>query len=162
MGLMGQDTGSQVKAPAAAPAAADVDAKKAKKKETEKRIKERKRAARKEQYENALKLRDELQKAGILDKLSDASKNLIKALTVDPATRTASSFGGPSVFQTLFGASPKVGQSITLAEAFDKTYKGKSTLDMWVKKWAEKGVIVECVLNQQKMLATTYTIKALP
>lgn len=152
-----------VEAKAKAPAsAADVEAKKAKKKETERRIKERKRAAKKQQYEDALKLRDELQKSGLFDKLSDVSKNLVKALTVDPAQRVATSFGGPSIFSTLFGPEPKVGQSVTLEDAFNKTYKGKSTLDMLVKKWADKGVIVECVINQQKMLATTYTIKALP
>ncbi len=166
MALMG-NTQEFVAGDKVAPAKASVDpavieARKAKKKEIEKRIKERKRAQRKEQYENALKLRDELQKTGVFDKLSDASKTLIKNLCVDPSQRTVTGFGGPSIFSILFGPSPKVGQSVTLEEAFNKTFKGKSTLDMLVKKWAEKGIIVECVVNPQKMIATTYTIKQLP
>jgi len=120
-------------------------------------------AKQKAAYESALKLRDELVKAGQLDKLTAPVKEFVLSLCKDPAEKKASGgFGGPSVFSLLFGDSPTVGQKITLEEAFNKTYKGKSTLDLWVKRWADKGIVVECKIDSAKMLNTTYTITALP
>jgi hypothetical protein len=136
---------------------------KAKKLEALKRFKERRTERAKKAYEDALKLRDELVKAAIFDKLSKEAKEFIISLCHNPAERrVATGFGGPSVFTVLYGDKPTVGQSITLQEAFNKTFKGKSTLDVWVKRWAEKGIIVECEVDPSNMLASKYTIKALP
>jgi len=123
-----------------------------------------KRAAKqKAAFENALKLRDELVKGAYLDKLTAPVKEFVLSLCKDPSERKASGgFGGPSVFSLLFGDNPSVGQTITLEQAFNKTYKGKSTLDLWVKRWADKGIIVECKIDSARMVNTTYTIKALP
>jgi len=163
MALMGQPGQGGQTGGAAAPAAKATDDAKAKKEAYLEQYKAKRAARAKAAYENALKLRDELVKGQYLDKLTAPVKEFVLSLCKDPAEKKASGgFGGPSVFSLLFGDKPTVGQKITLEEAFNKTYKGKSTLDLWVKRWAEKGIVVECVVDSVKMLNTTYTIKALP
>jgi hypothetical protein len=136
---------------------------KAKKLEALKRFKEKRAAQAKEAYEAALALRDELAKANLMDKLSNASREFIVSLCRDPAEkRAASGFGSTSVFTQMFGDKPVVGQEITLEEAFHKTFKGKSTLDVWVKRWVERGIIVDIVLDTANMSNTKYIIKQLP
>jgi hypothetical protein len=162
MALMGQPgQGKDNVAPAAAaPVTGDA---KAKKEAAIARFKANRAAKQKAAYDNALKLRDELVKGQYLDKLTAPVKEFVLSLCKDPSEKIKSGgFGGPSVFSLLFGDAPTVGQKITLEEAFNKTYKGKSTLDLWVKRWAEKGIVVECIVDSAKMLNTTYTIKALP
>jgi hypothetical protein len=66
------------------------------------------------------------------------------------------------VFVTLFGESAKVGDSLTLEQVFNKTYKGKSTMDVWLKRWEEKGIVVSFEANADKFLESKYIIKALP
>jgi hypothetical protein len=140
--------------------AAETGSQKDKKKEAAERFRQRKLERAKESQKNGLALRDELVKAGLFDKLSADVKNFVIGLTKDPSEKAATASGSP-VFNTLFGSSPKVGDKITLGEAFTRTYKGKSTLDVWVKRWAEKGIIVEFEVNKAKMLDSTYTIRSL-
>lgn len=147
-------------APVASKEAADA---KAKRDEAYKAYKAKRAEKQKAAYENGVKLRDELTKAGVMDKLSASAKEFVQSLCTNVTERSKlGGFGGPSVFSLLFGDNPKVGQKITLEEAFNKTYKGKSTLDLWVKRWADKGIIVKCVVDPVKMLNTTYTIESLP
>lgn len=161
MALMGEP-GKVTGAPAAQAQTANVDSDKAKREEAYRNYKAKRAEKQKAAYENALKLRDELSKAGMLDKLSASAKEFVLSLCKDPSERKSGGFGGPSIFSILFGDNPKVGQKITLEEAFNKTYKGKSTLDLWVKRWADKGIIVECTIDPVKMINSTYTIKSLP
>jgi hypothetical protein len=163
MALMGEPGKVNTGAPAAQAQTANVDGDKAKREEAYRNYKAKRAEKQKAAYENALKLRDELSKAGMLDKLSASAKEFVLSLCKDPSERAKSGgFGGPSIFSVLFGDNPKVGQKITLEEAFNKTYKGKSTLDLWVKRWADKDIIVECTIDPVKMINTTYTIKSLP
>jgi len=163
MALMGEPGKVNTGAPAAQAQTANVDGDKAKREEAYRNYKAKRAEKQKAAYENALKLRDELSKAGMLDKLSASAKEFVLSLCKDPSERAKSGgFGGPSIFSILFGDNPKVGQKITLEEAFNKTYKGKSTLDLWVKRWADKGIIVECTIDPVKMINSTYTIKSLP
>ncbi len=163
MALMGEPGKVNTGAPAAQAQTAKVDSDKAKREEAYRNYKAKRAEKQKAAYENALKLRDELSKAGMLDKLSASVKEFVLSLCKDPSERAKSGgFGGPSIFSILFGDNPKVGQKITLEEAFNKTYKGKSTLDLWVKRWADKGIIVECTIDPVKMINSTYTIKSLP
>lgn len=163
MALMGEPGKVDTGAPAAQAQTANVDGDKAKREEAYRNYKAKRAEKQKAAYENALKLRDELSKAGMLDKLSASAKEFVLSLCKDPSERAKSGgFGGPSIFSVLFGDNPKVGQKITLEEAFNKTYKGKSTLDLWVKRWADKDIIVECTIDPVKMINTTYTIKSLP
>lgn len=163
MALMGEPGKVNTGAPAAQAQTANVDGDKAKREEAYRNYKAKRAEKQKAAYENALKLRDELSKAGMLDKLSASAKEFVLSLCKDPSERAKSGgFGGPSIFSILFGDNPKVGQKITLEEAFNKTYKGKSTLDLWVKRWADKDIIVECTIDPVKMINSTYTIKSLP
>lgn len=77
----------------------------------------------------------------------------------NPATRAAGS-NGNSVFEKLFGTTPKVGDKVTLMQVFQKTLKSKAEIDRAVKNWQEKGIIVEfkAAANQ---LESTYEIKKL-
>lgn len=162
MALMGEPGKVNTGAPAAQAQTANVDGDKAKREEAYRNYKNKRAEKQKAAYENALKLRDELSKAGMLDKLSASAKEFVLSLCKDPSERKSGGFGGPSIFSILFGDNPKVGQKITLEEAFNKTYKGKSTLDLWVKRWADKDIIVECTIDPVKMINSTYTIKSLP
>ena len=83
---------------------------KARKAEAAKKFKERRAAEKAERIEKAKKLMAELQKAGLFDKLSVESKSFIEGLAV-PATTGASS---SSLFNVIYGATPKVGDKKTL------------------------------------------------
>lgn len=134
------------------------DDKAAKKREAAKRCLDRKKKAREEQKANAIKFLDEIKKNGIYDKLSQASKDFVVGLTVEKTV--ASSNGG--IFNVLFGEQPKVGDKVTLKDAFDKTLKGKATIDLMVKRWKEKGIEIKYNPNTTKMIESTYEIVALP
>lgn len=130
---------------------------KKKKKEYEKNLKERKRQEKEMVVSESKALIDELKKAGLWDKVSDKGKALLNKL----ANPAASNGNTQSLFRTLFGDNPQVGASITLKEAFDKTFKGKSNIDHYVKKWAEKGTIVSFKKDEANMINSVYTIEAI-
>lgn len=67
---------------------------------------------------------------------------------------------GNSLFNKIFGDSPKVGDSVTLMDYMKKTLKSKADLDRYCKIWAEKGTVLE-FKPAANMLESTYTIKAL-
>lgn len=52
---------------------------------------------------------------------------------------------GNSTFNIVFGASPKVGDKISLLQFMQKTLKGVTHLQKYMKQWEEKGIIVECI-----------------
>jgi len=66
------------------------------------------------------------------------------------------------IFADIFGTDPKVGDSITLLQAYHKTAKNKPNLDNMCRRWAYEGVLVEYTPNKENLEASTYTIKALP
>lgn len=165
MAVINGPQGTPAQAPAQAKSPEQIEAElKAKRAKAVVKFRENRERRRKETYESALKLRDELVKASVFDKLTDTAKNFVLTLCINPAEKKAApgTLGGPSVFTQLFGMAPTVGQRITLEEAFNKTYKGESTINMWIKRWADKGIIVEYTPNTQKKLQSVYTIKALP
>lgn len=130
---------------------------KKKKKEYEKNLKERKRQEKEMIISESKALIDELKKANLWDKVSEKGKALLDKL----ANPAASNGNTQSLFRTLFGDNPQVGASITLKEAFDKTLKGKSNIDHYVKKWAEKGTIVSFKKDEANMINSVYTIEAI-
>lgn len=67
-----------------------------------------------------------------------------------------------NMFKVLFGETPQVGDTITLAEAFQKTLKGKSNIDFYVKRWAAKGILVSYSQSNENLLDSTYKIETLP
>lgn len=95
----------------------------------------------------------------LFDQLDAEDKAYLSWLAKEP--QGGGGGGGSPLITKLFGAEPKVGQSITMQEVFNKTLKGKSHMDGAVKRWAEKGIIVEYVHNNDKPAQSTYTIKKL-
>lgn len=77
------------------------------------------------------------------------------------APRAGGTFGEP-LFNKIFGATPAVGQSVTLQDVFNKTQKGADKMASLVRKWESKGVaVVEHVHNSAEPVKSTYTIKSL-
>ena len=156
-------TKEPVKAQATAQAnehAASVDAAKLAK------FKEQKKAAAKAWKERKDKeAADRVEAAKKLIKfLSDKKVELPADLTAflngiaNPSVR--SSGGSNSLFTKIFGATPKVGDSVTLMDYMKKTLKSKADLDRYIKIWAEKGTIIE-FKAAPNMLESTYTITKL-
>lgn len=129
---------------------------KAAKSEAAKRFKERRAEEAKERVENAQKLIEQLKNQKVWEKLSKEAHEFLESL----ATVKVNNSGNGGLFQQLFGDNPKVGDSITLIDAFNKTFKGLAPLQKYCKVWAEKGTIVE-FKQAAKMQDSTFTIKAL-
>ena len=94
----------------------------------------------------------------LADKKVELPEQYAKLLNdiVNPVKRSSGSSNN-GLFVKLFGAEPKVGDSVTLIDAFRKTLSDKAKIDRYVKQWAEKGVIVE-FKAEADMLKSTYTI----
>ena len=131
--------------------------KRAAKREAAKRFAENKKKKQEEARKAAGTLEKELKDKGLYDKLSQASKDFISSI-INPVSHTG--FNGTSVFVTVFGANPKVGDKVTLEDIFKKTLKGKASFDAVVKRWAEKGIVIE-YHEDKDILKSTYTIKEL-
>lgn len=137
--------------------AAKMEHYKQQKKEAAERHKAKVAAEKAARIENAQKLKEQLESAGVWDGLDEELKAFVEKL----GTKKVSTGGRSNLFNTLFGADPKVGDSISLEDAFNKTLKGKATIDYYVKRWVKQGTIVTFVPNQANMLKSTYVIEAL-
>lgn len=60
----------------------------------------------------------------------------------------------------LLGDNYKAGDSFTLEEFMRRTYKGKESLNVALKRWRLKGVEFEVTENKENPLLTRYTLKA--
>lgn len=110
----------------------------------------------KERKENLVKYSKELAEKKLLEKLSPEAQKFFNDV-LNPA-KSSGGFGGQSFFNKVFGATPKVGDSVKLFDYMQKTFEGKSKLDKYVKEWAEKGIVVE-VKPAADIRETLYTIK---
>lgn len=137
---------------------ADKDAKfKEMKNAAAKRFKERRAADKAAQIEKATKFVEHLKAAKLFDKLTPEDQTFITSLTVAKAPVQN---GG--LFTKIFGENPKVGDSVTLRGAFEATTKGKSTIDFYCKKWAEKGIVVAYKPDAADLFNSKYVIEKLP
>ena len=125
---------------------------KAKKKEAAKQWKERKDKEAAERKETAAKLIKYL-----ADKKVELPAEFSKLLNDIANPSTHASGGTGSLFDKLFGSTPKAGDKVTLMEVFQKSYKSKAEVDRYAKIWAEKGIVVE-FKAAPNMLESTYTI----
>lgn len=152
-----EDIQNEAAAPVAAEptaAAADkLEAYKQAKREAAQRFKERRNAEKEERVKKAQSIKDKLISGGFYDQLDEENKAFLEELINGKTTVNNS-----SLFNAIFGASPKVGDSKTLKAIFEKTLKGKSAVDAYVKRWAEKGIIVEFNKDSADILNSTYTI----
>jgi hypothetical protein len=95
-----------------------------------------------------------LEKSGLFAKLDPEDQAFLKGLA-EPKAAAAS--GNTGLFAVIF-PNAKVGDQITLDEVFAKTLKGKSNLDHYVKKWAEKGIVIEFKEDKTDLRKSTYKI----
>jgi hypothetical protein len=115
---------------------------------------------RQKDHEMFLAIRDETKSNGSFDKFPQDIKDYILGKCVPPSERTGHT--GPSFFTQIFGDKPAVGNSITLGQVINRTYKGLDTMSASIKKWATKGIIIDITPNKTNMLETKYTISKLP
>ena len=134
-----------------------LEAFKAKKRAAAQRWKENKIKEKNDRVEKAKKFIEDLKSNGLYDKLTAEQKEFLGSL----ASSNNSNGSNSSLFKQLFGDNPAVGDTITLRDAFEKTLKGKSNIDFYVKRWAEKGIVVSFSKNTDNQLDSTYTIEAL-
>lgn len=133
--------------------------KKEAKAEAAKRFKERRAAEKADRIVKAKELIAYMQDKGYWDELSDDLKGFLNGMANPTAAGSAA--GNSSLFKTIFGDNPQVGDSVTLQEVFNKTLKGKSNIDFYVKRWAEKGIVVSYEADAANLLNSKYVITAL-
>jgi hypothetical protein len=165
--LGGNNDKGQDKAPAAKPEGTPVTApqksaeeKKAAKLEAAKRHADKVAAQKKEFYANALAFRDELTKQGVYESLSQRSKDFVIAACRDPS-ESAQPASGTQLFVTLFGSNAKIGDEITLLDAFKKVQIAKGAFEKKFKEWETKGskpAKIEVIPNTSDVMATKYKI----
>lgn len=127
------------------------------KREAARRFKERRAAEKADRTVKSKELITYMKDNGYWDDCPAELQSFLNNMA-NPASTAANN---SSLFKMLYGDDPKVGDSITLGDAFNKTLKGKSAIDSYIKKWAEKGIVVSFELNSDNMLQSTYTIEAL-
>lgn len=127
------------------------------KREAAERFKERRAKEKAEHVENAKTLIEELKNGGYWDSVSEKSRLFL----IGVANPTNGAGGNNSLFRTLFGDNPQVGDTVTLNEAFQKTLKGKSNLDFYVKRWADKGTIVSFKQDAENILNSVYVLESI-
>lgn len=130
---------------------------KASKRAAAQRFKENRIKEKTERVEKAKAFIEHLKSAGLYDGLTAEDKEFLNNL----ANPTAVGGNTTSLFKTLFGDNPSVGASFTLNEAFTKTLKGKSNIDHYIKKWAEKGTVVTFKQDADNILNSVYTLESL-
>lgn len=126
------------------------------KREAAKRHKEKMKAEAEHRVECARRVKEQLEEKDAWDSLSDEMKEFIEKLANPTTTNNRT-----GLFTQLFGPNPKVGDSITLQEAFAKSFKGEPTLLANMKRWAEKGNVVEYTEDTENKLDSVFTIVAL-
>ena len=136
---------------------ADAQAKAEAKREAARRFKERRAAEKVNRIVKAKELIDVLKADGTYDKLSEDLKAFLNGM----ANPTGSASGNSSLFKTIYGDNPQVGDAVTLKDIFNKTLKGKSAIDFYVKKWAEKGIVITFEADSADILNSKYVITAL-
>lgn len=143
MGLLNDVKKAEAVKPAAQTEVKAGSGDKAEKKAKAKARKDAKRQALKEVLEYVKGLKD------IPANISDH----LKTLTV--AERAGGTAFGPSKLEQIFGTpTPKAGQKVTATEVFTKVGLGYPEMKKYMKKWAEKGIVVE--LDPK---TATYTVK---
>lgn len=137
---------------------ADAQAKAEAKREAARRFKERRAAEKADRIVKAKELIEVLKADGTYDKLSEDLKAFLNGMA-NPTAGSAS--GNSSLFKTIYGDNPQVGDAVTLKDIFNKTLKGKSAIDFYVKKWAEKGIVITFEADSADILNSKYVISAL-
>lgn len=126
------------------------------KKEASERYRKRREEERVAGVESAKNIINWFKSTDNWDKLSEDAQNFLTGFLRPRVV------ANKSMLTVLFGESPKVGDTFTLSEAFQKTLKGKSNIDFYVKRWAAKGILVSYSQDNENILNSTYRLETLP
>ena len=116
----------------------DAEEQRKKKAESAKAWKEKKDAEEKLKQETAKEFIKFL-----ADKKIDVPEKFSKLLNDFAYKASRNSGSGNTIFNKLFGDTPKVGDSIELVEVFRRTYKSAAEINRLCKEWKAKGIEVE-------------------
>jgi len=123
--------------------------------------------ARKKANEKALKERRKAEKLELCKFIKSSGVKIpenIASIIHDwenPRAGGGGNFGEP-LFNKIYGPTPKVGDSVTLQEVFNRTFKGVDKMNELMKKWKEKETaVVEYVHNATTPLLSQYIIKSI-
>lgn len=141
-------------------AAKELEARKEAKREAAKRFTERKAQEKQERIEKSSKLIEKLKNEKLWDKIgAEYQEFLTKLATASNGSNASSN----STFNKMFGATPKVGDKVTLLQAFERTFKGQADIDRLVRtKWADNGIEVKYTADTKDVFKSVYEIVALP
>lgn len=130
---------------------------KARKLANDKRLKELHKQEAADRVKKAGALVAYMKQNKLFEKLSPDFQDFLNKLANPPVSRST-----VSVFDILFGENAKVGTTVTLMEAFQKTMKGKAQIDHFIeKKWKPAGIIVEFENDANNLLNSKYILKKL-
>lgn len=136
--------------------AADLEAKREAKREAAKRFTAKKAAEKQERVEKATKLIEKLKAEKLWDKIGAENQEFLTKLTTVSSGNGATS---NSTFSKMFGATPKVGDKVTLLQAFERTFKGQADIDRLIRtKWLQSGIEVKYTLDKNDIFKSTYEI----
>jgi len=122
--------------------------------------------ATKKEAEKKLKARRKAQKESIIAYLEKVPNlpaeiaDIVKDWKNPNKGGGGGNFGTP-LFNKIFGETPKVGDTVTLQDVFNKTFKGVDKMNELMNKWKQKGTIVEYVHNAASPLQSQYVIRAI-
>lgn len=135
------------------------------KKSRAEQIKEARAKAREADYQGSLKIRDELQKLNVFDRLTPETKQWLNEKCVPPSERKRSG-GAVSVVNLVFGPGTiSVGTTTTFQQFMERTWQGVNTLRGYIKKLEKRGYGIEAKFDESgkdKLLASVIRVTKLP
>ena len=66
------------------------------------------------------------------------------------------------LFYKLFGLDPKVGDCVTILDAFNRTLKGVTQINDHINKWRKKGIVVEYFHDTAIPAMSRYILREFP
>lgn len=100
---------------------------------------------RAKQIEAAQKVKEYLEEKGVdLEPIKEQMDILLR-VKKEAAAKGPKGTAQKPVLYKLFGDAPKVGDTVTAADMFARTFKGFQEMRQLMKKWAAKGIDVEYI-----------------
>jgi hypothetical protein len=116
------------------------------------------------EYQRNLKIKIREGAKGLLKSgydFNEIDKAFVEWLAREPGSLPRTSVFGTPIITKIFGATPAVGQTVTLRDVFNKTAHGHPQMVSHMKKWKEKyGLEIKYTPNNEdgKRADSTYTI----
>lgn len=104
---------------------------------------------RAKQIAAAEQLRDYLVEKGVDLEPVKQQMDILLRVKKEPAYKPPKGPAQKPVLYKLFGNAPKVGETVTAADMFARTFKGFQEMRQLIKKWAAKGIDVEYISDEK-------------